>query len=79
MSTSDHLAPRGATVEQLRDYFEGHVQNGRGRFPVALDPRGLSWLFAKIETPPAPDVRLALPLNGEGSHDGARVFVRAVF
>lgn len=73
MSTSEHLFPKVATAERLRDYLEWHVQNGRGHMPVALDPRGLSYLTEKH------DVRLALPLGSEGGHDEERVFVRAVF
>lgn len=73
MPTSELVFPQGATVEQLRDYCERHVRDGRGAQPLALDPRGLSYLTR------SPEVRLALPLDGEGSHDGRRVFLRAVF
>jgi len=73
MSTSEYLLPEVATVERLRDYLEWHVQNGRGSMCIAIDPRGLSYLTEKR------DVRLALPFEDEGGHDGERVFVRAVF
>lgn len=73
MNTPEHPFPQVATAEQLRDYFEWHVQNGRGHLIPALDPRGLSYLATTI------DVRLGLPLDGDGSHDGQRVFVRPVF
>lgn len=32
-----------ATAEQMRDYFEWHVQNGRGRYAVEL--RGFYWVM----------------------------------
>lgn len=38
------LEPQPITVETLRDYLEWHVQNGRGRFKVMIDRRGLMYL-----------------------------------
>lgn len=73
MTDSIPMFTAETTAEQARDYFEWHVQNGRGKLPLSLDPRGLAYLTS------TPDVRLALPLEGEGSHDAGRVFMRAVF
>lgn len=71
--TTEPTLPAPATIEQLRDYCEWHIQMGRGKHLAAIDPRGLAYLTDKR------DVRLALPLVGEGEHDHKRVFIRAVF
>lgn len=63
------------TVEQVRDYLEWHVQNGRGSLPLGVDRRGLGYLKPENTT----DVRLALPLEGEGVVSEGKVLLRAVF
>lgn len=68
------MTHQAATAERLRDYFEWHVQNGRGKEVVALDRRGLSFLEPKHFV----NVTIGLPPDDEMHGDG-KVFVRAVF
>lgn len=68
------VGPQGITVEQARDYFEWHVQCGRGKDIAALDRRGLEHLLDKH-----------LPTRGfctppvEEQAGGGRVFLRLAY
>jgi hypothetical protein len=46
--TNPPICPPAASVEQMRDYFDKHVQAGRGGYHVEM--RGFYWVM-----PPAND------------------------
>lgn len=69
------LEPQPVTVETLRDYFEWHVQNGRGRFKAMIDRRGLMYLVPeKYEK-----LGAGIPHHDDTHDDKAgKVFIRVV-
>lgn len=71
---TDPTGPQGFTAEQARDYFEWHVQCGRGKDIVALDRRGLDYLLEKH----LPTRGLTAPPEEE-QHGGGRVFMRLAY
>lgn len=73
---SQELPPSAVSMEQLRDYCDFHINNGRGKQPAMVDQRGLGFLQPKHHA----NVALGIPPDGE-MHDPAtgRCFVRAVF
>lgn len=62
------------TPEQARDYFEWHVQNGRGQDKLVGDQRGLSFLQPKHHA----NIRLGTPPTDETFGDG-KVYFRLEF
>lgn len=68
--------PMHADCETLRDYFEWHVQNGRGKQKPVIDRRGLAHFHPeKHET-----VGVGIPPSDETFNPATgRVFVRMVF
>ena len=70
--------PEIANCEAMRDYFDWHVQNGRGKDKAVLDKRGLGFLVFPqyLEK----DIGLCLPPADETQNpDLNKVFVRATF
>ena len=72
------MIPSPSTVEQLRDFFEWHVQQGMGNNAVMLDKRGLEYLVQpKYVGQP---IGLVLPTDGESANNDAKqIFLRATF
>lgn len=66
--------PEGITMEQLRDFAEWHVQNGRGADIAALDRRGLDYLLEKH----MPTAGFRIPPDEE-QIGGGRVYLGIAF
>lgn len=63
-----------ATVLQIRDCMNQHIEEGRAGDFVGLDRRGLGALFAEKQG----DIFL-VPPDPEHTNKNGRVFLRAVF
>ncbi len=61
------------TVEELHEYCEVLMRNGRAKSKLMLDPRGLRYLTDKHE------VYLMKPLEGDGIFKDDKVFIKPVF
>lgn len=61
------------TVEQAYEYFGQHMQDGKAKFGIYLDQRGMSY----IEPRHHGNIGLAIPDDGDSVDD--RVFMRAIY
>ena len=70
--------PLSATCEQLRDFFDWHVQCGYGTHTVMLDRRGLEYLVQPEKV--GKDIGLTLPTEGESANPEQHIiYLRAAF
>ena len=72
------MIPAPATVEQLRDFFQWHVETGMGKHTVMIDKRGMEYLVRPHHL--GAEIGLALPAEGEsGNPDLHQIYLRAAF
>ena len=72
------MIPTPATCEQLRDFFEWHVQTGHAKDVVMLDKRGMEYMVRPHHL--GAEIGLALPAEGEsGNPDLHQIYLRAAF
>nr|MBL8412727.1 hypothetical protein [Dechloromonas sp.] len=68
--------PEAASCEEMRDYFEWHVQHGYAKDKVFIDRRGLEFLREKHRD----NLGLGIPPDGETSDPKTgRIYVRAIY